>query len=165
MATRNSARRSLLATRSRGEVGLLEIAESVEHYIKHGDWSRLGRLMEAVGRKDSSIIREICERCLLGARFEPSSRAPTGWRLRKSRGAVVEATPALDVCKKLAADGFSFRSRVLAEHLSLTHFDEVDYDLDRAMKTIIKRAEKAGKSQEVLDELETCRRRLFRIDS
>ena len=157
-------KRALLAKRSRGEIGLLEIAESIEHYVQHGDWTRVSNLMEVVGPKDSGIIREICERCLLGARFEPSQKNPSGWVLKKSPGVGLKATSALNACKKLAADGFSFRSQVVADMLSLTLVYEVDYDLDRAMKSIIQRAEKAEKSQEVLDVLKTCRQKLFRID-
>ena len=156
--------RALLAKRSRGEIGLLEIAESIEHYVQHGDWTRLGNLMETLGPQDCTVIREICERCLLGAQFEPSPKNPSGWKLKKSPGIELEVTPALGVCKRLAADGASFRSQVVAERLSLKYVYEDYYDLDRAMGSIIQRAEKAKKSQEVLDELRTCRQRLFRLD-
>ena len=157
-------KRALLAKRSRGEIGLLEIAESIEHYVLHRDWSRLMNLMVVVGPKDCTIIREIVERCLLGAQFKPWPKNPSGWKLKKSPGIELQVTPALEICKRLAADGSSFRSQVVSERLSLTIVDEEYYDLDRAMKSIIKRAEKARKSQEVLDELNTCRQRLFRLD-
>ena len=158
-------KRALLAKRSLGEVGLLEIAESIEHYVKQGDWTRFGTLMEVMDPKDCGVIREICERCLIGARFVPSQKFPSGWRLKRSSGMELKITPALKTCKKLEADGHSFRSRVVANMFSLTWIYDDNWDLDQAMKRIISRAEDAGKSQAVLDELSTCRKGCFDLMS
>ena len=54
-------KRALLAKRSRGEIGLLEIAESIEHWVQHGDWTRLSILMETVGPKDCGVIVKISQ--------------------------------------------------------------------------------------------------------
>lgn len=157
-------RRPLLAKRSRGDIGLLEITEAIEHYVAHGDWSRLGVLLQTVGSNDAAIIREITERCLLGSSFQRSTRNAFGWSLKISPGIGRVITPSLNLCKKLGADGFSFRSQRVADALFLTRGVKDEYDLNRALKSLIVRAERAGKSKEILDELETCRRRIFRLD-
>ena len=156
--------RALLAKRSRGDIGLAEIVNSIEHWVQHGDWTGLSTLMETLGPRDCRVIVEICERCILGARFEPSQKYPSGWRLKRLSGIERSVTPALNACKNLAANGHSFRSKIVADILSLKWGYEDNWDLDEAMKRMINRAIKSGKSKEIIEELNRCRQRLFNLD-
>mgnify|MGYP005853619783 CR=1 FL=1 len=152
-----------IAKRSQGNIGLKEIEDAIRHYLQHGDWTRISRLAAGLGRTDGAIVREICERCLTGVQLVPSRKHEAGWRLKKVDD-LVEASPALNVVSKLAADGKSFRSKIVAERLVLKAGQQEEFDLDTALKRIIERSHEVGKSDEVLAELELCRRRVFRLD-
>jgi len=160
----NEQQRATKAARSKGELALVEIAEAIEHFVEHGDWTRIGKLMQAVGPSDSIIIRKIVERCLIGATFERTTKNEYGWKLKVDRDLGRKTHPLLKTCKKLATQHVSFRSAKVAEIFSIPDTNLSEYDLDSALLRIIKNAEKAGKSSEVLDELKLCRQRVFRLD-